>query len=135
MAILFNYFKVWVKFFALKQIKESGIKLFSILTSNGSHTAELLVTEMTEKEKRIFITFLNRAYENVKNDSKEATKEWGRRLSYKEHYLDSILAASLLHHFSPMLITPFIIIIYLLASQTINFTCFATFSLFQYLKF
>lgn len=56
-------------------VTEAGVKLSAILTSNGSRTAELLVTGMTEEEKRLFITLLNRAYENVKNDGKEETKE------------------------------------------------------------
>lgn len=56
-------------------VTEAGVKLSAILTSNGSCTAGLLVTGMTEEEKRLFITLLNRAYENVKNDGKEAKNE------------------------------------------------------------
>lgn len=53
-------------------VTDMGLRLSEQLQANGRRTAELLVKGMKEDEKEVFIRLLQIAYENVKNDGKEA---------------------------------------------------------------
>lgn len=53
-------------------VTKAGLSLSKTLNANGHRTANLLVKGMSGEEQEIFIRLLRKAFENIKNDGKEA---------------------------------------------------------------